>query len=282
MIRKHFLIALLGFTCFPILAQHITYFNYLNYTSKWEYYMSYIGINGVHGFVEFIYFIEGDTLIGNQWNYKVRQIRRQTQVSPDYSVGTVTNHYVYALRETPDSLFVYHFPDGSIESFSQLPGGWNASTLNVEGQIPHRIYWWGQSPIRGWIEGIGYGQEGGKFPYQPGNKYFKCYTRDSLSTGLLGDTCIIEDLLSTAVTPINEFKISLYPNPARDFVIITGADQIQGTVTLIIYTPDGKQALYYEGAGVDPIDIHSLSDGIYFVSISFDKNRFTTKLMVNR
>ncbi len=283
MMRKLLAIALFSYTCFPILAQHITYFNYLNYTSKWQYQQDYIGIGGVHGFNEFIYFIDGDTLIEGNWYYKIRQISRQTQESPDFWVGSVHNYYVYALMETPDSLFVYRYPDGAVENILQSHAGWSGKNIvNVEGQIPHRVYWWGHYPIQGWIEGIGLGQEGGQFPFEPGSKYFVCYSRDSLSTVLLGGTCVIEDLLTITEVPIDQLYSSLSPNPANDFVTIQGVDHTKGTVTLLIYAPDGRQVLAYEGTGEGPIDIHTLNDGIYFVSIRLDKRSFTSKLIVNR
>jgi len=283
MMRKLFVMTFFSYACFPVFGQHITYFNYLNYTSKWQYQQDYIGIGGVHGYNEFIYIIDGDTLVEGDWYYKIRQIRRQTQESPDFWVGSVHNDYVYALRETPDSLFVYRYPDGAVDSVSQSPAAWvGKSIATVDGQIPHRVYWWGNYPIQGWIEGIGLGQDGGQFPFEPGSKYFICYTRDSLSTGLLGGTCMIADLITSTVASLHEFDISLFPNPTSDFVTIAGANQIGGTVSLLVYTPDGRQVLTYEGTCEEQIDVHTLSDGIYFVSISFDKRRFVSKLIVNR
>ena len=281
--RKIIVLALFSYTCRPLLSQHITFFNYLNYTSRWQYKEGFVGINGLQGYNDFNYFIEGDTLIEGDWYYKIRRIFRQTQTSPEYWVGTVTNHYTYALRETPDSLFVYRYPDGSIENVSQSPAAWSdESILTVDGQIPHRVYWWGHYPIQGWIEGIGLGQDGGQFPFESGSEYFVCYTRDSLSTGLLGDTCKIEDLLTYTVSPLDEVDISLSPNPANEYVTIQGVNQMQGEVNLLIYAPDGRRVLAYQGTGMDPIDIHSLIDGMYFVYISCDKRRFTTKLIVSR
>jgi hypothetical protein len=93
---------------------------------------------------------------------------------------------------------------------------------------------------------------------------------------------MIADLITSTVASLHEFDISLFPNPTSDFVTIAGANQIGGTVSLLVYTPDGRQVLTYEGTGEEQIDVHTLSGGIYFVSISFDKRRFVSKLIVNR
>ena len=288
MMRKIIVLALLLYTCFPVVSQHITFFNYLNYTSKWQYQIDYNGINGVHGYNEIVYNIDGDTLIEGNWYYKIRHLGRNIQESPNYVVGPVNNYYAYALRETPDSLFDYRYPDGHSQTVSQSPSAWiGKNILYAEGQIPHRVYWEKYHPIQGWIEGIGIGQDGGgqfggQYPYELLSEYFLCYTKDSLSTDLIGDTCMIVDLLTSLIVPLINIDITLSPNPGNNFVTILGADHTQGTVNLHIYTPDGRQVLAYEGTGEEPIDIHTLDDGIYFVCISLDKKRFTSKLVVNR
>ena len=283
MMRKIILTALFSYTCFPLVSQLITYYNYLNYTSRWQYKLEYFGINGLNGYNEYNYIIVGDTLIEGIGYYKVREQIRGTELTPMPHVNVGSLHYVYALRETPDSLFIYRYPNGRVDSISQTPDGWTGrSVLDVAGQLPHRVYWSRYHPIQGWIEGIGLGQFGGQYPYELSTKYFVCYTRDSLSTKLYADTCIIADFLTSTEGPINDFKIALAPNPANDFVTILNADQIPGPYKIRLYTPDGRQVLAYEGTGEEPIDIHTLDDGIYFVCISLDKKRIISKLVVYR
>jgi hypothetical protein len=288
MMRRIMLIALLSFTCFPLVAQHITFFNYLNYTSKWQYRKDYNGINGVHGYNEIVYTIEGDTLIEGNWYYKIIRRGRNIQQSPVYMVGPVHRYFAYALRETPDSLFDYRYPDGTSVIVSQSPSAWSGNNiLNAGGQIPHRVYWSDYHPIQGWIEGIGQGQDdggqfGGQYPYELLSEYFLCFTRDSLSTDLTGDTCIIADLLTSAEESLAVFDFTLSPNPASDFVTVTGVDQIHESINLLIYTSDGRQVLTYDGTGEAPLDIHTLNSGIYFVHIRSGEKRYTSRLVVCR
>lgn len=137
-------------------SQQITYFNYLNYSSKWYYITSFSGINGLHGFVHEFLYIDGDTIIGSNAYYKIRNLRISEQVSPVHGI-TKSNNYAYALREDADSLFIYKYPDDTEKVYSNKPSAWRpgSSITYFEGEIPHRVYWMYQSPTRGWVEGIG-------------------------------------------------------------------------------------------------------------------------------
>ena len=79
-----------------------------------------------------------------------------------------------------------------------------------------------------------------------------------------------------------EKEITLYPNPATDFVTIdNGSTKVERIAITdfsgrIIYTNDRVNAIVYR------IDLSSLEEGIYLMSVISDKSRDTYKIMVKR
>ncbi len=66
-----------------------------------------------------------------------------------------------------------------------------------------------------------------------------------------------------AVKPVTLTEISIYPNPAKKLLKISGPDD---KYTIHIYTLDGKKMMYQEN--VSEVDISNLSAGTYLISIN--------------
>jgi len=89
---------------------------------------------------------------------------------------------------------------------------------------------------------------------------------------------------STAFTTINnvsvnnlEDAVNIYPNPAKDFIFVTGA-QIAILKITDLY---GKQILNQNLSNeTEKIDLSHLNSGIYIISIDADGNHFESKLTI--
>ena len=94
---------------------------------------------------------------------------------------------------------------------------------------------------------------------------------------------IVEDDYVETIKSIsdNTSGISLYPNPASEYINIRGAEKISSTS---IYNISGmlllKKKLYYEP--VQRIDISDLQAGIYFVTFSTENGIYSEKLVVGQ
>lgn len=90
-------------------------------------------------------------------------------------------------------------------------------------------------------------------------------------------TIIIKPAL--AVANVNEYKVTIVPNPARDFIQVIGADK---TDVLRIMNAVGQVVLTTTVS--DPVvSLPSyLANGMYYVVISSPKGQVTTKLVISR
>ena len=91
-------------------------------------------------------------------------------------------------------------------------------------------------------------------------------------------------------TGVNELQslnspISIYPNPAKDLIIINSALTLKGKTEIIINDMLGKQvikpAISHSKSAIK-LNIASLSNGIYICKIINEKNMNAKKFIVNR
>ena len=96
----------------------------------------------------------------------------------------------------------------------------------------------------------------------------------------------ISDILSINKASINNSSISIYPNPAKDYINIEYTLAAPERVNISISDMLGKNynLLYSErsklGNNKIKLDINSLKQGIYFVNVSIGKYREQKKLVV--
>lgn len=88
-----------------------------------------------------------------------------------------------------------------------------------------------------------------------------------------------EFLLKNSITAIQELNVNtieLYPNPAKDFLIIKGLD-ISRTNSVIIYNEAGRRDTSITLTGRNYIDISHLLTGVYFANINGQKKKFVKR-----
>jgi hypothetical protein len=82
----------------------------------------------------------------------------------------------------------------------------------------------------------------------------------------------------------NKNLCNVYPNPARDKVFISFEKIPKDHVTVDLFSPDGRMILKYQfdkSGDKMEIDVHGLSDGMYFIKIHSNEIDFVKKLIIH-
>lgn len=85
----------------------------------------------------------------------------------------------------------------------------------------------------------------------------------------------IANYVNYGITEASEKKISFYPNPADDFLLINGADN--GAV-IKIYDLSGKLVSSKQNNS-EPIDIKNLQAGVYIILVENNEMKFTQRFI---
>jgi len=118
-----------------------------------------------------------------------------------------------------------------------------------------------------------------------GTLYFKVAPYFSGSTGTyLLDMEITRTPITTSVDNIGlNHQISIYPNPANDFVVIDLQGFIENVTRIVLYDVQGRQ-IYSEYntvfAKTINLPLNNIPNGVYFVQIHSDKGILTQKIIV--
>lgn len=104
---------------------------------------------------------------------------------------------------------------------------------------------------------------------------------------LATNTIYFTTTLCSGATSINEDKnlldLSIYPNPANDFIVINSSATMASPVQLVMCDVTGKVCLSTTlHDTTSKVNIDYLENGVYFIRILIDDKIATTKLVVNR
>ena len=98
---------------------------------------------------------------------------------------------------------------------------------------------------------------------------------DNDGSGFIVDNIIIRDMDQMAVSDVSRSKISIYPNPAAEFLNIRTDDKIK---SVRIYSATGN-LVKTENDQLSILNIASLPKGNYMVTIETDKGNETKKII---
>ena len=98
---------------------------------------------------------------------------------------------------------------------------------------------------------------------------------DNDGSGFIVDNIIIRDMDQMAVSDVSRSKISIYPNPAAEFLNIRTDDKIK---SVRIYSATGN-LVKTENGHLSILNIASLPKGNYMVTIETDKGSETKKII---
>jgi hypothetical protein len=97
-------------------------------------------------------------------------------------------------------------------------------------------------------------------------------TGDSIFTAIFKSTVGITDMEAST--------ISVYPNPAKDYVTIVLPDNVHRAV-FTLYDMQSKELIRKEIGNKDVISISNLASGIYIYNVITEKEKYTGKLTIN-
>ena len=85
----------------------------------------------------------------------------------------------------------------------------------------------------------------------------------------------------TSISEMNEYAVHLYPNPAKDAVTIDLANGSNDAATVSFFDMHGRIVMEeIISAGNSEINVTSLKQGVYFVSIKSSNINKTVKLVI--
>ncbi|NQX85226.1 MAG: T9SS type A sorting domain-containing protein [Flavobacteriaceae bacterium] len=102
----------------------------------------------------------------------------------------------------------------------------------------------------------------------------------TLSITACGRTHEITKTVSISNLSINNNTLSaikIYPNPARDYIIIQGKTNENASASL--YTIFGQKVKHFETISAYPLSINNIASGTYILKISSGNSSHTTKLL---
>lgn len=89
--------------------------------------------------------------------------------------------------------------------------------------------------------------------------------------------------VATNVPSVSELnEVNIYPNPAKDHIVINSSSSISSNIYLKIYDWSGKMVKIMNFDGIQPIDVSDLPNGIYVAKISNNASSKTTKLIISK
>lgn len=200
-------------------------------------------------------------------------------------------------------------PDNEEEPFSGF--GFTQRPANFTGKWQHMIYgnsqgiiavqltkWDEASQTRTFIASMEYVLTGMAMNWANFSLPLTYHSSDYPDTCLIvlmssGETPAINDFLyvdnlsfSGSVSGIEESDLNVmqvYPNPAKDQITIEHSFEIDGSSMLLITNILGEQLLTEPVISASPkINIESLQNGIYFVTLKSTRGSSTKKLIINR
>ncbi len=89
------------------------------------------------------------------------------------------------------------------------------------------------------------------------------------------DAVILPNTGSANLTSLNKPQISVYPNPASQFVSFTGIDQ----ATIKVVDLKGTEVLTANYSS-SPLNISALNEGVYFIYINNEQNQHVVRLVI--
>jgi hypothetical protein len=242
---------------------NITFSNFLSYSSAWQF-GGYSNANNSRW--KDIYYVKGDTLVANNWYYKVYQ---QYQVFDQNAVlKSVKNNYSYLIRETKDSNLITLNLQGIFtisHKTSDLSSNYAYKLDFPKAQIPFITFYDEQKfgAACGFMQGIGTN------PCPPslqGVTYFECYQKNGKSTDKDGNPCSIKLITTAEKTSFFEKKIEIFPNPTFDEFLIK--NEKYDDFEIEIFDLAGKLHKKESIMNNSKIIIADFQNGIYLLKIS--------------
>jgi hypothetical protein len=89
------------------------------------------------------------------------------------------------------------------------------------------------------------------------------------------------DLSTSIIKNVLDASLNLYPNPAHDTFVIQGLDLDDATISIVNVLGQSVEVPFVKKNLLTEFNTTGLNRGIYFVSITKDKNTVTRKVVIH-
>jgi hypothetical protein len=229
----------------------------------------------------------GDTIISNQVYKKVFKSEAEIPVNWGYVGGIREEEQKvwYLSKYESEETQLYDFTVEVGDTFATP--GWESMVVDsityieINGEDRKQIYFstWGYF-IEHWIEGIGssFGiLQSGSGLVVGWYTRFLCMSEDGelIYMNPIYSSCY---LVSTGIEEIHYTRILVYPNPARDKIIIKNRDNVK-IESISIIDLNGRVLLKFEN-DINELDLSGFSKGIYLLKLTYGNEIIIKKIVI--
>jgi hypothetical protein len=180
-------------------------------------------------------------------------------VNTTYSIGYFREDYEFIATAATDVLDEHNgrfcvtpeYPNGTYAYFATVDSNWNSA-----------------------------------YPYAVGPTFYGTYANRKITSITETTTRFIPAATGISNANLEEYKISIYPNPASELIAIQIGSLVKEDVAIRLIDASGKvvdQTVVKKGSSIAYFDIQTVYSGIYFVQFSLQNGeKLTEKVIVNR
>jgi hypothetical protein len=180
-------------------------------------------------------------------------------VNTTYSIGYFREDYEFIATAASDVLDEHNgrfcvtpeYPNGTYAYFATVDSNWNSA-----------------------------------YPYAVGPTFYGTYANRKITSITEATTRFIPAATGISNANLEEYKISIYPNPASELIAIQIGSLVKEDVSIQLIDASGKvvdQTVVKKGSSIAYFDIQTVYSGIYFVQFSLQNGeKLTEKVIVKR
>ena len=120
------------------------------------------------------------------------------------------------------------------------------------------------------------------YPYAVGPTFYGVYDVSTVSS-IPGGATTYNIPVSTNQNLLNNIEISIYPNPATDFIVMQFNTLVKENITVELFDITGKRiqkSMIYQGSTITNFDTKKLVKGEYLVRFTSQEETITKKIMI--
>ena len=89
-----------------------------------------------------------------------------------------------------------------------------------------------------------------------------------------------QSMIITGIETVSKNEISVYPNPAKEYVFVTAPDQAAFTgLTLVDRNGQVLSRADHLTKGIHRLDLNSLATGVYLIMVTIDGKHLTKRIV---
>ena len=113
---------------------------------------------------------------------------------------------------------------------------------------------------------------------------YRCLVFDMCGVDTTNEV-LLKVIKNTGIHELSEAQISIFPNPAKEFIRISFTDWVTEPLTIRLFRSDGKlvkeQIITEVNITMIEFSVNGMDEGIYFIQITNDKINFSKRIFVH-